>query len=146
MSNTHRQYIVDASVLPEVFIKVCEAKRLLSTGEADTIAKAVETVGISRSAFYKYKDFVSPLRNMKRDETMTLSILTMDRPGTLVSVLSVFAAVDANIITINQSIPTNGAAIITISFICGGMEVSPVEISEKLRMIESVLRVEILAN
>ena len=94
-------YIVEASVLPEVFLKVCDAKEYLQTGAAETVAEAAAMAGISRSAFYKYKDAIRPFRDIRRDRAITMSILTRDRPGALSSVLSIFAAMRANILTIN---------------------------------------------
>ena len=85
-------YIVEAAVLPEVFLKVCEAKELLQTGAAATVAEAASMAGISRSAFYKYKDAIRPFRDIKRDQVITMSILTRDKPGALSSVLTIFAA------------------------------------------------------
>lgn len=61
MSN-QKYYIVSAEALPEVFIKVAEARRMLQVGEAATVGEAARMVGISRSAFYKYKDAVRPSR------------------------------------------------------------------------------------
>ena len=139
-------YIVDGSVLPEVFIKVCRAKEYLETGEARTVADAVSLAGISRSAFYKYKDAVSPLRDMKRDQMVNLSVMTRDRPGALSSVLSIFAEVEANILTINQSIPVNGVGMVTISFIMEGKVQSVDMLRAGLESLPDVVRVEILSG
>ena len=139
-------YIVDGSVLPEVFIKVCRAKEYLETGEARTVADAVSLAGISRSAFYKYKDAVSPLRDMKRDQMVNLSVMTRDRPGALSSVLNIFAEVEANILTINQSIPVNGVGMVTISFIMEGKVQSVDMLRAGLESLPDVVRVEILSG
>lgn len=139
-------YIVEASMLPEVFIKVCEAKEYLQTGACRTVAEAVNRAGISRSAFYKYKDAITPFRNMKRDQVVTLSIMTRDRPGALSAVLSIFASSGANILTINQSIPTNGVGMVTISFIAEDMELPLDELRARIEALEVVIRTEILAG
>ncbi len=139
-------YIVEASMLPEVFIKVCEAKEYLQTGSCRTVAEAVNRAGISRSAFYKYKDAITPFRNMKRDQVVTLSIMTRDRTGALSSVLSIFASSGANILTINQSIPTNGVGMVTISFIAEDMELPLDELRARLEALDVVIRTEILAG
>ena len=138
-------YIVDSSMLPDVFIKVCEAKEYQETGQADTVADAVAQAGISRSAFYKYKDAVQPFRDLKRDRVVTMSIITMDRPGALSSVLAIFASSGANILTINQSIPTNGVGIVTISITMENMMISLDDLRLKMEALADVIRVEVLA-
>lgn len=139
-------YIVEASMLPEVFLKVCEAKEYLETGASKTVADAVAKAGISRSAFYKYKDAIMPFRDMKRDQVITLSILTQDKPGALSSVLAIFARSNANILTINQSIPTNGVGIVTISIISGNMEISLDALRSQIEALPDVIRMELLAG
>lgn len=139
-------YLVAADALPEVFLRVAEAKRMLQVGEAATVGEAARLVGISRSAFYKYKDAITPFRNMKRDQVVTLSIMTRDRTGALSSVLSIFASSGANILTINQSIPTNGVGMVTISFIAEDMELPLDELRTRLEALDVVIRTEILAG
>ena len=116
-----KYYLVEAGVLPEVFIKVTEARELLETGEVRTVAEAVERVGISRSAFYKYKDSVMPFRDMRHGSIVTFNALLRDKKGVLSSLLAIFADAGANILTINQSIPNNGTAPVTISAITENM-------------------------
>ena len=139
-------YIVESTMLPEVFLKVCEAKEYLQTGAVKTVADAVAKAGISRSAFYKYKDAIRPFRDMKRDQVVTLNILTRDRPGALSAVLAIFANNSANILTINQSIPTGGVGLVTISFIMEESAVSMDELRAALEMLPDVVRTEILAG
>lgn len=141
-----KHYIVDASMLPSVFLKVCEAKEYLQTGSAETVAEAVAKAGISRSAFYKYKDAVQPFRDMKRDRVVTLTILTKDKPGALSSVLSVFASTGANILTINQAIPTNGVGIVTISITMEDMVITADELRYRIDELPDVIRTEVLAG
>ena len=97
--------LVEAAMLPEIFLKVLEAKELLQTGEALTVGEAVNRVGISRSAFYKYKDSITAFQDLRSGRILTVSVLLRDQPGLLSRVLSVFARYGANILTINQSIP-----------------------------------------
>ncbi len=139
-------YIVEARVLPEIFIEVSRAKELLETGEASTVAEAVSRVGISRSAFYKYKDAIRPFRSMKRDQVITLSVIMRDKLGTLSSVLAIFAGINANILTINQSIPTDGVAIVTISFVPEDPSVTLDMLKAKLEALPEVIRLELLAG
>ena len=84
-----KYYLVSAEALPEVFIKVAEAKRMLQVGEADTVGEAARLVGISRSAFYKYKDAVQPFQNMKAGRIITFYTLLKDTPGALSNILSI---------------------------------------------------------
>lgn len=144
--NKAKYYLVEASVLPEVFIKVTEVKELLETGESRTVADAVDRVGISRSAFYKYKDFVSPFRDMKRGGIITFHALLRDKMGTLSGLLSIFADSGANILTINQSIPTNGAAFVTISATTENMAMSTDELIAAAQMLAGVIKFEVLAG
>ena len=114
-------YLVAADALPEVFLRVAEAKRMLQVGEAATVGDAARQVGISRSAFYKYKDAVQPFQNMHAGHIITFYALLKDNPGVLSNYLSIFANSGANILTINQTIPTNGCAGVTISAETGDM-------------------------
>lgn len=145
-SGKPKYYLVEASALPEVFVKVMEAKALLETGEAHTVAEAVDKVDLSRSAFYKYKDAISPFRDMKRDTILTFHVLLHDRPGTLAALLSIFTESGANILTINQSIPSNGAALVTISVLSENMVVSTDELISSLRAVRGVVNAEIMAG
>lgn len=133
-------------MLPEVFIKVCEAKEYLETGAADTVAEAVTKAGISRSAFYKYKDAITPFRDIKRDQVLTLSILMHDRPGALSAVLAIFADNRVNILTINQSISANGAAMVTLSIMADAMSISLDELRAQVEALPAVMRLELLAG
>jgi chorismate mutase len=138
-------YLVDAGMLPEIFLKVMDAKELLKTGEAATVAEAAGIVGISRSAFYKYKDAISPFQDLKRGHIVTFHVLLRDRMGVLSSVLAIFAQSGANILTINQSIPTNGTANVTISAETAGMDCSMEELLAKVQDTNGVVKIEILA-
>ena len=115
MSTKPKYYIVEASALPEVFLKVAEAKRLLSTGEASTVNEATRMTDISRSAFYKYRDAVLPFQNMMSGRIVTFQFLIHDTPGLLANMLDIFPECNCNIQTINSIVPTNGCAVVTIS-------------------------------
>lgn len=146
MGKTPNYYIVEAGALPEVFRKVAEAKRLLETGEVDTVNLAARRVGISRSAFYKYKDAVRPFNDMLHGRIVTFQILLKDEPGGLSSVLAVFAQTGGNILTINQGIPVNGCAAVTVGAETSGLQTSMEELLERVRELEGVLRCEIMAG
>ena len=138
-------YLVDSSVLPEVFRKVVMAKRLLESGEAATVAAAAEATGISRSAFYKYKDAVSPFVDMRSGRMVTFYIFLKDIPGVLSTVLSVFALSGVNILTINQGIPVNGCASVTITAEAPDKG-AQTGLTDKLKALEGVIRAEVLAG
>ena len=141
-----KYYLVSAEALPEVFIKVAEAKRMLQVGEADTVGEAARLVGISRSAFYKYKDAVQPFQNMRAGHIITFYALLKDIPGVLSSYLSIFAGSGANILTINQTIPTNGCAGVTISAETSDMVDGLEELMSRAAAAQGVLKFEILAG
>lgn len=141
-----KYYLVEADALPEVFVKVTDAKALLETGEARTVAEAVEKVDLSRSAFYKYKDAIKPFRDLRRDTIMTFHITLHDKPGTLAAVLSIFPESGANILTINQSIPANGVALVTISVVTERMLITSDDLLSNLRSVSGVINVDIMAG
>ena len=146
MSKEVKYYIVAANALPEVFIKVAEAKRMMQTGEADTVGDATKKAGISRSAFYKYKDSVQPFNDMKSEHIITFYGMLKDNTGVLSHVLGIFASSGANILTINQSIPTNGCAAVTISAETSGMEQTLESLMAAASAVEGVIRFEIMAG
>ena len=146
MARKVKYYLVAAEALPEIFIRVAEAKRMMQTGEAETVGAATKLAGISRSAFYKYKDAVQPFNDMKSEHIITFYTLLKDVSGTLSRVLNVFAASGANILTNNQSIPTNGCAAVTISAETSGMESSLEQLIGDVSGLENVIKFEILAG
>lgn len=146
MATNPKYYIVEASALPTVFLKVAEAKRLLSAGEASTVNEATQMTGISRSAFYKYRDAVMPFQNMMTGRIITFQLLLQDEKGLLSSILSIFADRKANIITINSIVPTNGCAVVTISAETMDLTVSLEDMLREIRMAPGVIKAEILAG
>ncbi len=121
MEQEPKYYVLQKKAVPEVLLKVVQAKRLLDSGKVDSINEAVNAAGISRSSFYKYKDDIFPFHENAKGRTITLMISLEDETGLLSEVLKVVAQNHANILTIHQSIPVNGMASLTLS----------VEVSEK---------------
>ena len=146
MSTSPKYYIVEASALSEVFLKVAEAKRLLSTGEASTVNEATKMTDISRSAFYKYRDAVLPFQNMMTGRIITFQLMLHDEPGLLSSVLNVFADHRANIITINSIVPTNGTAVVTVSAETMDINITLEELLHQLASFKGVVKAEVLAG
>lgn len=110
-----KYYLVRPRAVPEVLLKVAEAKQLLDTRRGMTVQEAVEQVGISRSSFYKYQEDIFPFYENARGKTINVVLQMDDRPGQLAEVLKVVAQYHANVLTIHQTIPINGVASLTLS-------------------------------
>lgn len=115
MEKKTKYYVVREKAVPEVLLKVVEAKRILDSERATTVQEATEQVGISRSSFYKYKDDIAPFADNTKGKTVTLVIQMNDEPGLLSDLLHVVSTFRANILTIHQTIPVNGVATVTLS-------------------------------
>jgi chorismate mutase len=140
-------YIVDKRVLPDVFIKVVSAKRLMQSNRLMTVQEAVKQVGLSRSAFYKYRDYVFTLEENSRGKTVTVGFDLKDEAGSLSEVLNTIAECGANVLTINQTIPINGVANVTVTFDMGSMQSDGAEVLiGKISRVEGVLALKILAR
>lgn len=139
-------FLVDSVILPEVFAKVIEVKKILSLGKIKTVNDAVKEVGISRSAFYKYKDYVFPFYETSRGKVITLFFVVEDFSGILSSIINKIAVANANILTINQNIPINGLADVTISIETFDMKEDIQAMMSEISKIEGVRRSEILAR
>ena len=134
-------YIIRADALPAVFVKVAEAKRLLSTGAVHSASEAARRVGISRSAYYKYKDMIMPYEDVGESRVLTIQSVLEDKPGVLSSLLAVFFDAGANILTVNQNIPANGAAYVSVSARTDKMDISTAELRERLKHLDGVVSV-----
>lgn len=146
MALNPKYYIIEASSLPEVFLKVAEAKRLLDTGEVSTVNEAALRTGISRSAFYKYRDAILPFHNLMTGRIVTFQLMLHDEPGVLSAILACFARWNTNILTINQTIPTNGCALVTITAETAQMNISLEELLRDLNATTGVVKAEVLAG
>lgn len=142
MNEKPRYLIVSADVLPEVILKVLEAKRLLSKAQAKNSSEACRMVGISRSAYYKYKDNVQLYEERDNSQLGTLYLKLSDEPGVLSRVLKKLYDNGANILTVNQNIPVDAVAIVTISIRVNRDEVSMEEILRNLSEIDGVVSVK----
>ena len=115
MAEDNQYYVIKNKAVPEVLLKVVEAKKLLASAKAMTVQEATERVGISRSSFYKYKDDIFPFHDNARGKTITFVLQMDDRPGLLSMVLKTIADYNGNILTIHQTIPINSVASLTLS-------------------------------
>ncbi len=139
-------FLVDKKVLPEVFIKVMEVKQRLNTGESVSVNEAVRKTGLSRSAYYKYKDSVLPFFEATNGKKVTLLITVENFQGILSSILNVIAGSKANILTINQNIPINGLADISISLETVSMLGSVEDILTDIKKIAGIRSCKILSR
>ena len=146
MSGQTNYVIVEASVVPEIYRKVAQARSLLDTGEATTVNAAAKAVGISRSAFYKYKDAVRPFHDMLQGRIVTLQFLLRDQPGALSGMLNVLAGTGINVLTINQNLPVNGCAVVTVTAETSQLSLTMEEVLHQAGAASGVLKCEILAG
>ena len=136
MAESSNYFVLKKKAVPEVLLKVVEAKRLLDSGRVESVQEATEQVGISRSSFYKYKDDIFPFHENEKGKTVTLVIQVDDEPGLLSVVSKSIADCHANILTIHQSIPVNGIATLTLS-----VEVFP-ETGDVEKMVSTIEAVQ----
>lgn len=140
-----RLLLVDSSVLPDVFLKVVDAKRLLAVGKVKSLSEAAKVAGISRSALYKYKDCVFVHNEELDDKVITLSTNLEDRPGVLSALINLLSEKQANILTVNQNIPVDGVAPVTIS-VRLPLEMDSESLRESLLRLSGVVDLKILTT
>ena len=136
--------IADLSVLPPVYHKVLKVKEILESGEAETVNEAAEMADVSRSAYYKYKDYVFPFNQMQG--ILTLLIAVIDIKGVLSDMLAFMSDAGCNILTINQNVPVNGVANITVTVQTENMRLSTDRLITGLQCVRGVRKVNILAK
>ncbi|KMK75703.1 ACT domain-containing protein [Alkalihalobacillus pseudalcaliphilus] len=147
MSESQKQfYLVREDILTDAMEKTLEVKSLLESGKVKKINEAVHRVGLSRSAFYKYKDGIFPFHTMMKEKIITLSLNLVDRSGTLSQLLTLIAESGANILTINQSIPLQGRAHITLSINTSSMKMDLSSLKIKIEELEAVEKVELVGS
>lgn len=146
MEQQPKFFIVEASLLPDVFLKVAQVNRLLQSGTVHTVGEATQQVGLSRSAYYKYKDGIKPFFEASTHSIVTFHLLLRDEAGLLSNILTIFARFGANILTINQTIPVNGQASVAIAARTDAMNGSVEELIGTLSAAQGIGRVEIIAG
>ena len=146
MNRNSDYYIVDKDVMPSVFVKVVEAKSFIERGIVSSVQEAVDKAGISRSAYYKYKDHVSVLGSDTRGKIAILSLNLEDKAGILSLVLNIMADSGANVLTINQTIPVGNIANVTITVDTGNMNIGVDELKESVLRIHGVVNINIIAR
>ncbi|AKA72077.1 ACT domain-containing protein [Clostridium scatologenes] len=143
MNNKH--LIIDTKILPEVFVKVVKLKELLRTGKVKDISEGVKQVGISRSTYYKYKDCVFTLSEGITGHKVTIGLVLAHEAGTLSKILDGIALRRGNILTINQDIPINNAASVSITFDASKLETEINDLIEELKTVKGVIKVDLVA-
>ncbi len=139
-------YLIRADILPESILKTIEVKKLLESGEADTVNEAVERVGLSRSAFYKYKDGIFPFNAMMSEEIITINLTLEHRAGVLSKVLQFVAERGGNVLTINQTIPLQGIANVAMSVDLAHLVVSSTDLLDSLQQLSGVRKAMIVGR
>ena len=134
--------VVDENALPEVVL----SNSVLECGVASTVSDAVRIAGISRSVYYKYRDAVFPYTQKASSGILTVQVNLTDRPGVLVSLLTVFYRAGANILTVNQNIPVKGRAFVSVSARIDKMDQTPGELLEKLKQVEGVIKIDSIVD
>ena len=138
-------YLVQEDILPEAILKTVQIKELLLKGKVSTINEAVEKVGLSRSAFYKYKDGIFPFNDWKQGNIITISLNLEHRSGILSNILNTIAQNNGNIITINQNIPIHGRANVTISFETTSLSGDIEQLLLNIKQMNGVKKADIVA-
>ncbi|MBD0381706.1 ACT domain-containing protein [Paenibacillus sp. WST5] len=141
-----RYYLIREDILPEGVLKTVQAKELLARGEVKTIHDAVEQVGLSRSAFYKYKDGIHPLSKLERERIITISMDLEHRSGILSRVLALIANLEGNVLTIHQTIPLQGMANVVISVETSSLGEEIRQLLDRLGAQEGVKRAVIIGQ
>jgi len=141
MSN-HEYFIIHKKVLPEYFEKVIEIKEKISNGL--NVSEACKEVGLSRSTFYKYKEYVNRPNNAI-GKRIILSLKLVDEPATLSNILNDIASRNANILTINQELPIHNVAFVTLSISVNDMDISIQSFVSELKQVKNVIDVLLLA-
>ncbi len=138
-----KYYLVNSAILPEVYSKVIEAKNYIATGEADSTSQATKMAGISRSAYYKYKDAIFEYNSEQSDETVTINAKLKDNAGVLSALMSELYRAGANILSINQSVPVNSVADVSVTIRATEMTISQDKLIENLKSINGVNSVKL---
>lgn len=142
----HKFYLVREDILPEALKKTIKVKEILKRHQTRTINEAVQMMDLSRSAYYKYKDYVSPFYDVTQGKIVTLSVMIFDRPGELSQVLNTVAANNGSILTINQGIPLQGMAAVSLSIETKDMTVSVEDLMKTLEKLSGVSKVNIIGQ
>ncbi len=146
MQNIQQLVVVDSDVLPEIYLKVLKAKRMIARGDAKSSVEACKSIGISRSAYYKYKDSIFFYEEKLTNKIISLYAVLKDEPGVLSSILSAIYELDANILTVNQNIPIDSVATVTISIRFKNEAIGSKDIKTRLSEINGVVDIKLISG
>jgi len=142
----HRYFLVREDLLTEAMQKTLEAKQLLQSGEVSSIWDAVKKVGLSRSAFYKYRDAVFPFHSIVQERILTIFLQLEDRKGTLATLLHTVAEGKCNVLTIHQTIPIQGRANVTLSLDVTAMSLELDDFIQQMKRLDFVESAEVISS
>jgi len=145
MSDSRRYISIDTSALPDAFEKVLDAKQLLESGKVKNVSDATKQTGISRSTFYKYKDIVYESTDINAQRNATYFLLLSHVAGVLSNVLALFSSINANILTISQSLPIGGVASVTLTVDLSSIDCDVSDIAFRASKIDGVKRIQLIA-
>ena len=146
MDKRTRYIVVDTAVLPEIFGKVLEVKKLVADKTERSFSSACKRMGISRSAFYKYRDCVFAYDDKMTQQIVNFSITLRDQAGVLSNVLTTLYGMNANILTVTQNIPVDGVALVSLSLKMNGETSNPIEITHAISSLSGVVEVRLLSG
>lgn len=146
MDKRARYIVVDTAVLPEIFGKVLEVKKLVANKTERSFSSACKRMGISRSAFYKYRDCVFAYDDKMTQQIVNFTVTLRDQVGVLSNVLMTLYGLHANILTVNQNVPVDGVALVSISLKMGEDAVNPIEITRAISEVHGVVEVRLLSG
>jgi len=146
MQDIQQLVVVDSKVLPEIYLKVLDAKRMIARGEAKSSVDACKVIGISRSAYYKYKDCVFSYEDKLTHKIISLYAVLKDEPGILSSILTKLYELGANVLTVNQNIPIDSVATVTISIRLNSDSIGNSMIKTKLNELYGVVDIKIISG
>ena len=141
-----KYYVVSGDILPDVLEQVMQARILLQSGKAKRISEAVKMVGISRGTYYKYKDAVFSFNAEQSNRKAIISMILRNEKGTLSKVLSLVSVKQVNVLAINQTIPTNGCAMVTMSSETSDLRCSVEELMKRIGNLDGVVKAEVVAG
>ena len=139
-------FLVQEQILPEAIKKTIRVKEMLKRGDARTINEAVDSMGLSRSAYYKYKDYVFPFYEASRNKIISLTLLLEHKKGVLSIVINTISADSGRVMTINQVITLQCVENATVSIETANLSVDLEALLDKLRMVDGVKRLEVLGQ
>lgn len=146
MQDIQKLVVIDSKVLPEVYLKVLEAKRMIARGDARSSVDACKAIGISRSAYYKYKDSIFFYEEKLTNKIISLYAVLKDEPGVLSSILSTIYELGANILTVNQNIPIDSVATVTFSIKLNNDYINTEILKTRLSDVYGVVDIKIISG